>query len=178
MPEERSIQKHGFYKNGFPKARLRQLRTWKLRAPQVLTREGLWQYVVDDLPGVEVGSSEWKTKNELALQTIGFLVEDAQLRLIQDAVTAKDAWSRLRTYYIKDSSVGKVALIKKLSKTELSEVGDLRQHLMDLEQLFEKIENAGCRMDEDMKAAFILASLPESYETRLLRYREEWRFSR
>lgn len=147
---------------GFQRLGYDNYETWKLRARQVLTREG--KYVEDDLSDMEVRSSEWKTKNELALQTIGFLVEDAQLRLIQDAVTAKDTWSRLRTYDIKDSSLGKVALIKKLSRTELFEVGDLRQHLMDLEQLFEKIENAGCRMDENMKAAFILASLPQSYE--------------
>lgn len=149
---------------GFQRLGYDNYETWKLRARQVLTREGLWRYIEDDLPDVKERSPEWETKNDLALQTIGILVEDAQLRLIQEAVTAKDAWNILRNYYIKDSSVGKVALIKKLSKTELSEAGDLRQHLVDLEQLFEKIENAGCRMDEDMKAAFILASLPESYE--------------
>lgn len=67
-------------------------------------------------------------------------------------------------YYVKDSSVNKVALIKKLSKMELPEGGDMRQHLMELETLFERIENVGCRLDEDVKGAFMLASLPSSYE--------------
>lgn len=40
----------------------------------------------------------------------------------------------------------------------------MRQHLMDLEILFERIENVGCRLDEDVKGAFMLASLPSSYE--------------
>lgn len=139
--------------------------TWKLRARQVLTREGLWSYVIENPPAVKTRTSEWITKDELALQTIGFLVEDPQLRLINDAKTANEAWMLLKQYYVKDSSAGKVALIKKLSKTELSESGDMRKHLVEFEELFEKIENVGCQMTEDMKAAFILASLPESYES-------------
>lgn len=137
---------------------------WKVRAKQFLTREGLWTLVSDDLPPVKSRSAEWATKNELALQTIGYLVEDSLLRIIQDAETAKDAWQMLRDYYVKDSSVNKVSLIKKLAKLELAEGGDMRQHLMELDTLFERIENVGCRLDEDVKGAFMLASVPSSYE--------------
>lgn len=91
--------------------------TWKLHARQAFSRGGLWQYVEDGLSDIEVRLAEWRTKNELALQTIGFLDEDARLRLIQDTVTAKDAWNIMWTYYIKNSSLGKVVLIKKLPKT-------------------------------------------------------------
>ncbi|XP_029717934.1 uncharacterized protein LOC115260757 [Aedes albopictus] len=104
-------------------------------------------------------------KDELALQTVGFLVEDAQLRIIKDAITSLEAWMLLKEYFVRDSSVGKVALVKNLSKLELSEDGDMRQHLVEFEALFEKMENVGCKMDEDMKAAFILASLPQSHES-------------
>lgn len=41
----------------------------------------------------------------------------------------------------------------------------MRQHLIEFEALMERIENVGCKMEEDMKAAFILASLPKSYES-------------
>lgn len=137
---------------------------WKVRARQVLTREGLWPLINDDLPSTKNQTEEWKNKNELALQTIGYLVEDSQLRIIQDSGSAKEAWKNLREYYVKDSSVSKVALVKKLSKLELPEGGNMHQHLTEFENLFEKLENAGCRLDEDIKAAFMLASLPSSYE--------------
>nr|XP_029716712.1 uncharacterized protein LOC115260019 [Aedes albopictus]XP_029733379.1 uncharacterized protein LOC115269110 [Aedes albopictus] len=107
-------------------------------------------------------------KDELALQTVGFLVEDAQLRIIKDATTAWEAWMLLKEYFVKDSSVGKVTLVKNhriISKLELSQDGDMRQHLVDFDALLEKMENVGCKLDEDMKAAFSLASLPQSYES-------------
>lgn len=139
--------------------------TWKQRARQVLTREGLWSYVVEEVPAIKDRSAEWVMKDELTLQTIGYLVEDPQMRLIKDAKTAQEAWVLLKKFYVQDSSVGKVATIKKLSKLELAEGGDMREFLTEMEELFEKLENTGARIDEDIKAAFMLAGLPESYES-------------
>lgn len=154
-----------FTKTGFKRLSYDNYETWKLRARQILTREKLWSCISEEAPQMKDRTKEWKEKDELALQSIGFLVEDAQLRLIKDAVTAKEAWTILNKYYVKDSAVGKVALIKKLCKLELSEAGDCRQHLTEFDELFEKFENVGCIMPEDMKAAFILASLPQSYDS-------------
>lgn len=139
--------------------------TWKRRARQVLTREGLWRYVAEEVPALKDRSEDWITKNDLTLQTIGYLVEDPQMQLIKDAMTAQEAWAMLKKYYVKDSSVGKVALLKKLSKLELAEGGDMRQYLADMEELFEKLENTGANFEEDIKAAFMLAGLPESYDS-------------
>lgn len=138
--------------------------TWKLRARQFLTREGLWKYVTEPVPPMKDRSAEWNEQNELAVQTIGYLVEDAQLRLLKDATTAQEAWSVLRKWYSQDSSVGKVSLIKKLSKLELPDGGDMRQYLTEMDDLFEKLENTGAHLDEDIKGAFMLANLPESYQ--------------
>lgn len=64
--------------------------------------------------------------------------------------TARKAWILFKEYYVKGSSVGKVELSKKVSKSKLK---------FKFKGLFEKIENVGCRMDNDIKAAFILVSL-------------------
>lgn len=165
IPEEATIRRMDFTKAGFQRLSYDNYETWKLRARQVLTREKLWNCIGDELPQMKDRTKEWKEKDELALQTIGFLVEDAQLRLIKDAGTAREAWTLLNQYYVKDSAVGKVALIKKLSKLELSEGGDCRKHLAEFDELFEKFENVGMPMPEDMRAAFILASLPQSYDS-------------
>lgn len=137
---------------------------WKVRARQFLTREGLWSFVNDDPPALKSRSTEWSVKDELALQTIGYLVEDPQLRIFQDATTANEAWKMLKEHYVKESSVSKVALIKRLSKLELMEGGDMRKHLSEMEDLFERLENVGCQVTEDVKGAFMLASLPSSYD--------------
>lgn len=68
---------------------------WRIRARQFLTRDGLWSLVSDELPPERQITTEWATKNELALQTIGYLMEDSQLRIIQDAETARDACEML-----------------------------------------------------------------------------------
>lgn len=165
VQEEWNSTKMDFTKTGFKRLSYDNYETWKLRARQILTREKLWSCISEETPELKDRTKEWKEKDELALQSIGFLVEDAQLRLIKDAETAREAWNLLNRYYVKDSAVGKVALIKKLCKLELSEGGDCRQHLAEFDELFERFENVGCVMPEDMRAAFILASLPQSYDS-------------
>lgn len=152
-------------KFGFERLSYDNYETWKRRARQVLTREGLWSYVDGgDEKDETKKTPEWAAKNDLALQTIGYLVETPLLREIENAVTAKEAWEMLRKYFVKDSSIGKVALIKKLSKMELVEGGDMREYLQSMEDIFEKLSNVGCDMHEDIQASFVLANLPESYD--------------
>lgn len=152
-------------KFGFTRLSYDNYETWKRRARQFLTREGLWSYVVGDAKAEVKKSPEWAAKDDLALQTIGYLVDDALQREIEEAATAKEAWEMLRKYFVKDSSVGKVALIKRLSKMELAEGGDVREFLLNMEELFEKMGNVGIRMDEDLKACFVLANLPDSFDS-------------
>lgn len=61
-------------KFGFKRLSYDNYETWKRRARQFLTREGLWSYVVEDVPEEKERSAEWVAKNDLALQTIGYIV--------------------------------------------------------------------------------------------------------
>lgn len=92
---------------------------WKERTKQVLIREGLWRVIVNDIP--EVKSETWIDKDERAAATIGYLVESSQLQLIKSASSAKETWKILQDYHVKQSSAGRVGLIKKLSRLELEE---------------------------------------------------------
>lgn len=136
---------------------------WKIRTKQVLVREGLWRVIVDAIPKTKTDA--WIEKDEKAAATIGYLVENSQLQLIKDASSAKETWSILENYHVKQSAAGRVGLIKKLSRLELEEEGNLEEHLIEMDMLFDKLKEVGCEISDDLKGGFILASLPDSYDS-------------
>ena len=66
---------------------------WKQRTKQILIREGLWRVVADNPPAVDERSDAWVDKDERAAATIGYLVENSQLKLIKNANTAQETWN-------------------------------------------------------------------------------------
>lgn len=54
-------------------------------------------------------------------------------------------------------------LLKKLCNLNLAENGDVESHLVEIEGLFERLTLAGQQVDDSMKVAMILRSLPDSF---------------
>lgn len=94
---------------------------WKERTKQVLIREGLWRVIANDLPPKDSRSEEWLDKGERAVVMIGFLVDNCQLQLIKNAGTAQETWNILRDYHVRQSSTGRVGLVKRLCRLEMEE---------------------------------------------------------
>lgn len=138
---------------------------WKERTKQILIREGLWRVIVDDLPAIEKRSTVWVDKDERAAATIGYLVENSQLQLIKNARSAQETWITLRDYHVRQSSAGKVGLVKRLCRMEMDENGNVEEHVIAMDSLFDKLAEVGCDISEEMKCSFIMASLPESYDS-------------
>lgn len=138
---------------------------WKQRTKQILIREGLWRVVADNPPAVDERSDAWVDKDERAAATIGYLVENSQLQLIKNANTAQETWNVLRDYHVRQSSAGKVGLVKRLCRLEMEENGNVEEHIIEMDSLFDKLAEVGCEISEEMKCSFIMASLPESYDS-------------
>lgn len=108
---------------------------WKERTKQILVREGLWRVVVNDLPTEDETTEAWIDKDERAAATIGYLVESSQLQLIKNATTAQESWNILRDYHVKQSSAGRVGLLKRMRRLELEEDGNFQEHLIAIDAM-------------------------------------------
>lgn len=129
---------------------------WKFRMEMLLTREELWHVVSE--PRVNPVTDAWLKDDRKARATIGLCIEDNQLAIVKDASSAKDFWDSLRLYHEKTTMTSRVSLLKRLCSLNLEE-----SHLMVLDDLFERLTAAGQTLEDSLRIAMILRSLPDSY---------------
>lgn len=135
--------------------------TWKFRVELLLIKEDLW----DVIDGDETLDVEFYKKDGKARALIGLLVDDSQLLLIKNEKTARATWNALKNYHEKSTLTSKVFLIKKICRTRLSEGGNMEVHVNNMLEMIEKLRNQGENLSERWSVAFLLCSLPDSYDT-------------
>lgn len=145
--------------NKFVQLNNQNWQTWKFRMEMLLTREELW-YVIDT-PKPTVNSSQWEKDDKKARATMGLCIAESQYGLIKAATSAKDFWSNLKKYHEKVTVTSRVSMLKRLCSLNLLEDGDLECHLFEVEELFDRLTQAGQELAESLKVAMILRSLPE-----------------
>lgn len=138
--------------------------TWKTRMEMLLKREELW-YVVGKAKPEEVDDAyaAWTKADEKCLATIVLYIEDSQLNLVKDSTSAKDVWNKLKDYHQKATMTSRVSLLKKICSHNMAEGGDMEAHILELEELFDRLACAGQAMENSLKIAMIHRSLPDSY---------------
>lgn len=134
---------------------------WKQRMEMLLKREDLWSVVSEPKP--EPATDGWLKRDQKALATIVLYVEDSQLNLVRDAVTAAEVWKVLQDFHEKVTMTSRVALLRRICSLNMAEGGDIEKHLYDLEELFDRLATAGQALETPLKIAMIYRSLPESY---------------
>lgn len=151
--------------NKFTKLNNQNWASWKFRMEMMLTREELW-YVVGTPkpePAEAAAAAQWVKDDQKARATMGLCIDENQYSLVKAAATAKDFWEQLKSYHEKVTVTSRVSLLKKLCNLNLFEGGDLESHLFEVEELFERLHNAGQDLENSLKIAMILRSLPDSY---------------
>lgn len=123
-------------------------------------REELWHVIAEERP--DPVTDTWKKADAKARATIGLGMEDNQTSLIRSCTCAKDAWKSLKDYHDKGSEV---YLLKKLTRLELSEDGDMEQHLQSFTDLVQRIADVGDEVLPKLQVALLLCSLPDSYDS-------------
>lgn len=129
----------------------------------MLVRDELW-YVIDEteqVPTAAAALAQWNKDDRKARATICLCLEDAQLSLVRAANTAKDVWTALKKYHDKTSDV---YLLKKLTKLELTDDGDMEDHLQTFSDLVQRIADVGDELPAKLQVAMLLCSLPDSYD--------------
>ncbi|XP_055642988.1 uncharacterized protein LOC129779507 [Toxorhynchites rutilus septentrionalis] len=85
------------------------------------------------------------------------------LCLVKTTTNAIDFWNALRDYHEKVTVTSRVSLLRKLCNLNLLEGGDMEAHLFEVEELFSRLENADLKLEQPIKIAMMLRSLPDSY---------------
>lgn len=135
--------------------------TWRFQMEMFLTREELWHVIAEQAP-VPV-TEAWNRADKKAKATIGLCIEQSQYTLIKSSTTAKEVWDALRTYHEKATITSQLSLLIRLCDTKLGESGNVEKHLLEMDALFERLEGAGLKLEEKLKIAMVLRSMPESY---------------
>lgn len=127
----------------------------------LLKRDGLWSAVHDAKPNPVTPA--WTTSDQQAMSQIVLGVDDGQLQWVRTAKTAKAAWDALKKQHCKATMTSRVSLLRRICSLNMPEGGNVEKHLFDLQELFDRLENAGQKMENQLKVAMIYRSLPESY---------------
>lgn len=138
---------------------------WKFKVELLLVREDLWRLVN---PGVKPATEEesaWNALDAKTRATIGLLIEDNQHGLIRGAATSKAAWDALKDHHQKTTLTSKVSLLKQICDKRFADGEDMAEHLFVMEELFDRLKNAGQPLGDTLQVAMILRSLPRSFDT-------------
>lgn len=182
----------------FPKLNGENYFNWKFKMEMLLRREKLWSCITNDPPTIPRAAAAVIRAANAAIATattnlntflensdqaralIGLCVEDGQLVHIRNSTTAKESWTPLQRHHERDTLSNKVSIIRRISRTQLQEKGDMEKHLEEMVNLFQKLADLGAnQLDDEWKVGFVLSSLPPSYDSLVtaLEVRDDLTFS-
>jgi transposase InsO family protein len=149
---------------------------WSFKMRIIMMKEKCWDVISKGKPNPL--TADWEDKNNRALYFITTHVEDAQFVHFRDCADAIDAWNCLKDYHQKTSLSEKIRVMQRLFRTVLEVGGNAEEHLQNMLEWFDKLNQLGHNFDEDTKVGIILASLNDEYNTLIsaLEAREKLKF--
>lgn len=141
--------------------------TWKFRMQMILTKEKVWKTITESRPTLQTELAAWNTSDETARALIVLAVEDNQLSLIMDKLTARGTWDALKEFHQKSTVVSKMTLMRNLFDLKMTDSTSIENHIEEVSNYLQRLNGLGVTAfnDESIKTALILSSLPESYRT-------------
>lgn len=148
----------------FEKLRGRENYTvWKRHMKSYLVIKGLWKYTQEDLT---TSSSSTDRESDLkALSEIILWIEPGTFSHIDGIENAKGAWETLEKSLSDSGLSRKVALLKQLTHTTLSDFGSMEEYVSELLALSSRVKNTGLELQENIVASLMLAGLPTEYDS-------------
>ena len=144
--------------------------TWKVQCRMALVRDGLWGIVegTETAPPVE-GTADRRSKfiarRDRALATIVLAVEPSLLYLIGDPEDPVVVWQKLQDQFQKKTWANKLVLRRRLHSLRLRDGESVQEHIKTMIELFNELAIVGDAIDEEDRVVYLLASLPDSFNT-------------
>ncbi|KAL5721300.1 hypothetical protein ACHQM5_004959 [Ranunculus cassubicifolius] len=109
--------------------------------------------------------SDWKKMDRKCLAKIRKYVDISIFEHVSEETTAFGAWVKLKEMFESTSAVHKVYLVKSLGRIEYQDGKSMAEHLNEVQSLLNKLQLMKVKFDDDVQATYILASLPDSWNT-------------
>ncbi|MCO5576195.1 hypothetical protein L7F22_030003 [Adiantum nelumboides] len=137
---------------------------WKHRMVDVLVNKGFAAPLKHHKEGA-YNDDQWKELDARARATIWLHLGESIFFTLMDKTTACELWDSLCLAWDGKSASNKVLLMKKLMHLSMKEGSSVSSHLNEFNALYSQLTSKGLNFDDEMKAIFLLCSLPASWDT-------------
>ncbi|MCO5601387.1 hypothetical protein L7F22_055507 [Adiantum nelumboides] len=137
---------------------------WKQHMMDVLVNKGLTAPLKDRRKGA-YNDDQWEELDARARAMIWLHLGESIFFTIMDKTIAFKLWDSLSSTWDGKSASNKVSLMKKLMRLSMKEGSSVSSHLNDFNALYLQLTSKGLNFDDEMKAIFLLCSLPTSWDT-------------
>lgn len=133
-----------------------------------------WQFAMEnflelmDLGKTIKGTEQDEAKLRKAKASIILAIEPINYVHVQEAQTPKEVWDNLKTVFEDSGLYRKIGLIRTLVTTQLEECGSVEDYVNKIISTAHKLNGIGCKLDDSWIGAFLLAGLPEKYNTMIM----------
>ncbi|MCO5601124.1 hypothetical protein L7F22_055243 [Adiantum nelumboides] len=130
----------------------------------VLVNKGLATPLKDRKEGV-YNDDQWEELDARARATIRLHLGESIFFTNMDKTTAFELWDSLCSAWDGKSASNKVFLMIKLMRLSMKDGSSVSSHLNEFNALYSQLTSKGLNFDDEMKAIFLLCSLPASWDT-------------
>ena len=134
-----------------------------------LVRDCLWGIVSGDEKEPEAAGdkrTKFLARRDRALATIVLSIDPALLYLIgADPVDPITVWGALQKQFQRKTWSNKLSLRRRLHSLHLRDDDSVQDHIKAMTELFNELAIVGDAIEEENRVVYLLASLPESYNT-------------
>lgn len=114
------------------------------------------------------GDEQCAQKLSAAKTSLVFSVDPVNYVHIRGATTVKEAWDKLKLIFEDNGLTRKIGLIRMLVTTQLENCSSVEEYVNKIIGTAHKLANIGCALNEEWIGAFLLAGLPERYNTMVM----------
>ncbi len=133
-----------------------------------LMRDGVWSIAnsTETQPTTNAAEiAKYAGRRDKALATIVLSVDPSLLYLIGDPQDPVAVWKKLEEQFQKKTYANKRALRRKLHACRLKENESIQDHIKTMVEIFNELAIIGEELSNKDRVVYLLASLPESYNT-------------
>ncbi|KRX55804.1 Retrovirus-related Pol polyprotein from transposon TNT 1-94 [Trichinella sp. T9] len=133
---------------------------WKFAMKNYLVDAGLWHCVENENVDHEL--------DQRALAKINLSIKPCASGDVRKAMTAKQAWEKLRCAYEDNGLVRRIGLYSSLFKTRFEECGSMTAYIDRITGIADQLESIGKPLDNETVGDIILGGLPIEFQPLIL----------
>ena len=150
--------------------------TWAFAIKNLLLHEDLWEAIEPPAAAASTtssgsgnGANNVDPRKDAKAKAKIVLTIDTKLYIhVQNELTAKDTWNKLRKLFEDDGLDRRVGLVSQLINTKLSNSKSTEEYVTNVMTICHKLTNAGLIVSDEWTGIFMLAGLPETYRPMIM----------